>query len=80
MPLEPTPRRDQPWTRTSRLLLLALLAAALLAGCAEGTATDAERGRARDAERESVLSDLQATETWRIINAPGTPSPAPNQE
>jgi hypothetical protein len=46
-----------------------------LAGCAEGTSRDAERGKARDAQRTSVVSDLQATQSARVLN-PGTPPPA----
>jgi hypothetical protein len=46
-----------------------------LAGCAEGTSRDAERGKARDAQRTSVISDMQATHSARIL-LPGTPPPS----
>jgi hypothetical protein len=48
------------------------IVAGLLAGCAEGTSTDAERGKVRDAQRTSVVSDLQATQSARLLQ-PGTP-------
>jgi type I site-specific restriction endonuclease len=61
-------------------LLGSLLAASLLAGCAEGTRTDAERGKEEDKKRDSVVDALQATETYRIVNRPGgTPTPAPEE-
>jgi hypothetical protein len=46
-----------------------------LAGCAEGTSHDAERGKGRDAQRTSVVTDLQATQSVRILQQ-GTPPPA----
>lgn len=48
--------------------------AGTLAGCAEGTSRDAERGKARDAQRTSVVSDMQATQSARVL-LPGTPPP-----
>lgn len=55
-----------------------LLAATLLAGCADGRATDAERGRESDADRDSIVTDLQATQTWNLIH--GTPESTPEPE
>ena len=55
-----------------------LLAATLLAGCADGRATDAERGRQADQDRDSVVTDLQATQTWNLIH--GTPESTPEPE
>jgi hypothetical protein len=46
-----------------------------LAGCTEGTSQEAERGKARDAQRTSVVSDMQATHSARVLQ-PGTPPPA----
>jgi hypothetical protein len=51
------------------------LATGLLAGCADGLAPDAERGRRADEQRDSVVRDLQATETWNLIH--GTPESTP---
>ena len=80
MPLEPIVHHDQP-TSTSRraaVLGLVLLGAAVLTGCAEGTRSDAERGQAEDAERDSVVSDMQATESYLRVNSPAaSPSPEP---
>ena len=60
-----------------RLAAIAVAASILLgtlAGCAEGTSRDAERGKARDAQRTSVVSDMQATHSARVL-LPGTPPP-----
>jgi len=57
----------------------AVLATGLLAGCAEGSRSDAERGKQEDAERDSVVKDLQATETYRLVNDRGTPLPTPGE-
>ncbi|HEV2073458.1 MAG TPA: hypothetical protein VGR29_07420 [Thermomicrobiales bacterium] len=49
-----------------------------LAGCADGTSREAARGREEDSSNESVVKDLQATETWNLVNAttpPGTQVP-----
>ena len=58
----------------SRLFLVTILALTVI-GCAEGTSKDAERGRERDAERTSVVDDLQSTRTAELIN--GTPNASP---
>lgn len=62
-----------------RWWIVALLFGTLtLAGCAEGTRRDAERGQQQDAERTSVVSDLQATRSADLIMStpPATPPPA----
>jgi hypothetical protein len=48
---------------------------AVLTGCAEGASQDAERGKLRDAQRTSVVRDMQATHSARVLE-PGTPPPA----
>ncbi len=83
MPLEPTDHPEHRSTRTSRrrvLLAAVALVAVSLAGCAEGTRSDAERGKREDQQRESVVKDLQATETFRIVHSPATPTPEPEEE
>lgn len=52
-----------------------LLAIMLLTGCSTGTAPEANRGKQEDSQRESVISDMQATHTWNIIY--GTPESTP---
>ena len=69
----PEPRASS--GRASAWLLAALLTVAVATGCAEGTARDAERGKARDARETSVVSDLQATRSAQVL-LPGTPPPA----
>lgn len=54
-----------------------LLAASLLAGCADGLASDSQRGRQADERRDSVVTDLQATQTWNLIH--GTPESTPEE-
>ena len=46
-----------------------------LTGCAEGTARNATRGKEEDAKRTSVVDDVQATESARLLG--GTPSTTP---
>lgn len=56
----------------------ALFAGIALTGCGSGTSGEAARGREQDANNDSVLKNMQATETWKIVNAtppPGTPTP-----
>ena len=55
-----------------------LLAATLLGGCADGRATDAQRGRQADQDRESIVTDMQATQTWNLVH--GTPESTPEPE
>jgi hypothetical protein len=65
-----------------RFLLTAgsLAAAAALAGCASGTSRDAVRGREKDSTRDSIVKDLQATETWNVVHATPTPGTPPPEE
>lgn len=84
MPLErienhrqlPTDRRPTPRS----LLAIATfgVVAAILVSCSQGTSRDAERGREQDAERTSVVDNLQATETARLVS--GTPDASPTVE
>lgn len=62
--------------------MVIVLASGLLAGCAEGTRRDAQQGRDQDAERTSVVSGMQATETWNLVHGtpPGTPTSPPDNE
>lgn len=53
-------------------------AATVLTSCAQGTSRDAERGREQDAERTSIVNNLQATETSRLVS--GTPEASPTVE
>jgi hypothetical protein len=73
-----TAPRERRASRRRRLATLAIAAAVVigtLAGCAEGTSRDSERGKARDAQRTSVVSDMQATQSVQVL-LPGTPPPA----
>jgi hypothetical protein len=47
----------------------------LLVGCAEGTSRDAEQGRQADAERTSVVDDLQASASADLIRRVGQGTP-----
>lgn len=86
MPLEPINTRDDATRssdrRLSRRRLVGLsgvmLAGAMLAGCSSDSSREAERGRALDASQESIVKDLQATETWLVVN--GTPDATPPPE
>lgn len=76
---ETTFPRERPATRhlTRRMgiwLVVGSMATGLLAGCAEGTSQDAAQGKLEDSQRTSVVSDLQATESARVLE-PGTPPP-----
>lgn len=51
------------------------LSIVLLAGCSTGSAPEAQHGKQEDAQRESIISDMQATHTWDMIN--GTPESTP---
>lgn len=48
---------------------------ACLSACAEGTSRDAEQGKQEDAQRTSVVSGLQATQSMLILA--GSPSATP---
>lgn len=56
----------------ARGLAIGGLCVAMLVGCSTGSAPEAERAREDDAERTSVITDMQATYTWELINS--TPS------
>ena len=83
MPLEPTdrlaakrrscPRRRPHPLRLIALTLTGLTLLAAVAGCAEGTVRDARDGQEADAERTSVVQDLQATRSARILASTPTP-------
>lgn len=55
-------------------LILAIL---MLVACSSGNSNEAERAQDADAERTSVISDMQATRTWEIINS--TPESTPEE-
>ncbi len=84
MRLEPTGRREpgtisrgsarRGWTVRA---VAFLLSATLLAGCADGLASDSRRGREADENRDSVVTDLQATQTWNLSH--GTPESTPEE-
>jgi len=59
--------------RVWRFGLVGLIALTFTA-CAEGTAREAERGKEQDAERTSVVDDIQATESAGFL-LPGTATP-----
>ncbi len=63
--------------RRSRAWGFALVGSIMLGlvGCAEGTSRDAERGQQEDAERTSVVDDLQASASADLVRraAEGTP-------
>ena len=60
--------------RAGEWIVIVSFGGALLMGCAEGTSQDAEQGKLEDSQRTSVVSDLQATESARVLE-PGTPPP-----
>jgi hypothetical protein len=62
-----------------RLLLgaVAVLGGGGLTACSTGSSREAERGRQRDAERTSVVDDLQATRTASLVL--GTPPATPRE-
>lgn len=60
------------WSRVLQMSVIVLLSMSLLGACAEGTASDAERGKAQDALRTSVVTDLQATESAKLLQ-PSSP-------
>lgn len=59
------------------MLVSMLLAMFLVAGCSTGTAPEAERGKQQDSRNESVITDMQATHTWELINS--TPESTPEE-
>lgn len=64
--------------RSAKRLAAVLLIAMTVAGCADGLSTDAERAKQADATRESIVTDLQATQTWNLVH--GTPESTPTAE
>lgn len=48
-----------------------------LTACAEGTSRDAEQGKREDAERTSVVSDLQATQSMLLLTGSPEATPPP---
>lgn len=71
----PRSNGSRPDRRLKSAAVALLLSLALLAGCTTGSAPEANRGKQQDTQRESVISDMQATHTWDIIN--GTPESTP---
>ena len=80
-PTEPSPRVRRPSDRRAGALPLFALALLLvgLTGCASGSATESERGEARDATRGARIADLQATSVvkqYRLPTATFVPVPS----
>ncbi|MGN6483659.1 MAG: hypothetical protein ACTHMX_04585 [Thermomicrobiales bacterium] len=50
-----------------------------LSACAEGTARDATRGKEADTKRTSVVDDVQATESARMLFGSPPASPTPDE-
>jgi F420-0:gamma-glutamyl ligase len=73
----PTPLPINPRVTRRRVVGVAVIgiAATAFASCAQGSSPEAERGRELDIERTSVVDNLQATETARLIS--GTPRATP---
>ncbi len=69
----PEPPHRPPRLRWIALGLAGLTLMAAVVGCAEGTARDARQGQEEDAERTSVVRDLQATQSARILAVTPTP-------
>lgn len=63
--------------RTLAGLPTLILAVMMLVACSTGTSNEANRGKQVDAERTSVISDMQATRTWEIMNS--TPESTPEE-
>jgi outer membrane lipoprotein SlyB len=55
-----------------------ILIALALTGCADGLSSDAQRGRKADESRDSIVTEMQATETWNLVH--GTPEATPTPE
>ncbi len=76
MPLDPIDHLEPARQTSRRWIAIGLLGSALvLTGCAQGTRSDAARGQAEDAKRDSIVSDMQATETYLLVS--GTPEATP---
>ncbi len=63
-------------TRLRTVLVSVGLSLVVLTGCSTGSAPEAERGKQQDAQQESIISNMQATHTWDLIN--GTPESTPD--
>lgn len=61
--------------RLRSILASLVLSLVVLAGCSTGSAPEANQGKQQDTQRESIISDMQATHTWDLIN--GTPESTP---
>lgn len=76
------PNRMQTESRLSRRAVLGIVAAGtatlLVAGCSSGSSREAERARERDAERTSVVDEMQQTATSSLVL--GTPSATPGTD
>ncbi len=59
------------WSVTAAIVVLCMTA------CAEGTSRDAEEGKQQDAERTSVVSDLQATQSILLLTESPEATPPP---
>lgn len=79
-PQQPVKRRSERPVHprvTRRQLVLGMVGVAggvSLTACSTGSSREAERGQRRDAERTSVVDEVQATRTAGLIL--GTPPPA----
>jgi hypothetical protein len=87
MPLDNTDLREALETRrgkrSSRVLTCIatlLFTVVVVVGCGSDSARDAERGRREDATRESVVTDLQATQTWNLLYGTPEATPPPEQD
>lgn len=63
--------------RVLRLVSPVLIGAMLLTGCSTGSAPEAHRAQESDAQETSVISNMQATYTWELIN--GSPEATPTE-
>src|SRR5690606_26408409 len=63
--------RTRSRVRGIKRLAAVVLVAVRVTGGVGGLATDAERAREADATRVSVVTELQATQTWNLVH--GTP-------
>ncbi len=74
---DPRPSNRTHLTRRQVMLgLLGISGSIGLTACSTGSSREADRGKRRDAERTSVVDDVQATRTAGLIlgTPPATPS------
>ncbi|CAN5751070.1 hypothetical protein BH23CHL3_BH23CHL3_07730 [soil metagenome] len=71
-PRSQQPSSDGKRTRIARIAVTSTIATTMLTGCMVGDADEAQRGMLQDAQRTSIVDDLQATESARLL-APSTP-------